>query len=230
MGSLRRAILIMVKQPVAGRAKTRLCPPLTDEEAANLAEAFLRDTVANACKADCADVVLAYTPLESKAWFAYQFPDLLRIPQRGHDLGERLTAVFEDACSLRCQPCVVIGTDSPHLSPSLLCTALDMLQTGQESNDVVLGPAIDGGYYLIGLRWQQPALFKDIAWSTDQVLAQTQERAVKSGLRTVLLPEGFDVDTWSDLEDLQQHLQNAPSNLCPATSRQLTALRGRTNR
>jgi glycosyltransferase A (GT-A) superfamily protein (DUF2064 family) len=112
---------------------------------------------------------------------------------------------------------VVIGADSPDLPPDLLRAAFDALHPGPDAADVVLGPATDGGYYLIGLRWKEPRLFTDIAWSTPQVLAQTQERADSLGLRVHLLPEWPDIDTPDDLERLHERLQSAPPEVCPRT-------------
>src|SRR5258708_4219400 len=106
MGSLRPGLIVMAKQPMAPQAQTRLCPPLTPEQAAALAEAFLVDIVANAHRADCAEVVLAVAPETAEAWFAQRFPGLARIVQRGADLGERLSGVLEAAWSRRYCPCV----------------------------------------------------------------------------------------------------------------------------
>ncbi len=224
MGSIRQAVIIMAKQPQAGQAKTRLCPPLTPKQAAELAEAFLQDTVANALRADCAETVLAYAPSEAVAWFAAQFPGLARIPQQGRDLGQRLAAAFDSAWRLGCQPCLAIGADSPDLPVEYLRSACEALRASPESADVVLGPAEDGGYYLIGLQRRQPRLFEAIDWSTERVLAQTLERAAALGLRVHLLPPWRDRDTAADLDHLRVHLQTAPADVCPATCRLLATL------
>lgn len=217
MGCFRPAIIVMAKQPVAGQAKTRLCPPLTAVQAAALAKALLHDTVANARRADCAEVVLAYAPEEAATWFASQFPGKAQIAQGNGELGERLTAVLEASWQRRYRPCIVMGADSPDLPTDFLCAALESLRPGAESAELVLGPAADGGYYLIGLQGRQPPLFTRIDWSTDRVLAQTLARAADLGLRTRLLEPWYDVDTIADLERLRANLQTAPSGVCPAT-------------
>jgi rSAM/selenodomain-associated transferase 1 len=221
MGSLRPGLIVMAKQPMAGLAKTRLCPPLTQEQAAGLADAFLVDIVANAQRADCAEVVLAIAPDTADAWFAQRFPGLARIVQLGADLGERLSGVFEAAWSRRYCPCVVIGADSPDLPPERLRAAFTALRSGPEGADLVLGPAEDGGYYLIGLKGKPPDLFREIAWSSEQVLAQTLARAEALDLRVHLLPNWYDIDTVADLERLRAGLATTRPDQCPATRAQL---------
>jgi rSAM/selenodomain-associated transferase 1 len=190
----------MAKQPVAGKVKTRLCPPLTPDAAAQIAERFLRETVARAEEANCAEVVLAYAPSEGEAWFQEAFPGLARIAQPEGDLGARLIHVCEVAWQRRYQPCVLIGMDSPDMPPEFLQEAFEALRPGSEGSDVVLGPTDDGGYYLIGLKWREPRLFEEIAWSTDQVFAQTCERARVLNLKLHLLPQWHDIDTGDDLQ------------------------------
>ncbi len=217
MGSIRQGIVVMAKRPTAGAVKTRLCPPLTFDQAAALADAFLRDTVASAQSAGGGEVAIAYAPADAGAWFAGEFPGLPLLAQSGADLGARLTDVFAQAWQRRFQPCVVIGTDCPFLPPARLRAAFAALQPGADGQDVALGPADDGGYYLIGLKWRAPGLFRNIAWSSDQVLAQTLDRARALNLRTRLLESDFDVDTGADLERLQMALALAPPETAPAT-------------
>ena len=206
MGSIRQGLIIMAKQPIPGQVKTRLCPPLTPEEAAEFASTFLSDSVASAKQANCAEVVLAYSPATARDWFAERFPGIALIPQQGNDLGERLKNVLDAAWKLRYQPCVVIGTDSPDLPNTYLQEAFEALRPGSESHDLVLGPSEDGGYYLIGLKWRHPELFTEITWSTNQVLEQTLQRANSLHLRVHLLPTWQDVDTFADLQALQARL------------------------
>lgn len=224
MGSIRQAVIVMAKRPQAGRTKTRLCPPSTPEQAAMLAEAFLRDTVTNLQRADCAEIVLAYAPSEAEDWFAAQFPGLARISQPDGDLGTQMSAVLEAAWRLRYQPCVLVGADSPDLPAETLRAAFDALRPGPEGSDLVLGPAEDGGYYLLGLKWRQPALFEAIAWSTEQVFAQTLERAHALALRVHRLPLWYDLDTPADLDRLRARLAAAPPETCPATRQLLASL------
>jgi len=120
--------------------------------------------------------------------------------QRQEGMGERLCGAFEDAFARgACNP-VLIGSDSPTLPGELIASASRAL----EAHDVVIGPAVDGGYYLIGLRRPCPRLFEGIDWSTDRVLAQTQQRAREAGLAVFYLPYWYDIDTAADLELLKQ--------------------------
>jgi rSAM/selenodomain-associated transferase 1 len=124
------------------------------------------------------------------------------IAQRGDDLGQRMARVFEDSFRLGMESVVVVGSDLPDLPSRLLQEALDALD-GPEDR-LVLGPAADGGYYLIGLNRPQPALFERIEWSTDRVLAQTREAAKALGLEVLFLDEWTDVDDASDLNRLMR--------------------------
>jgi rSAM/selenodomain-associated transferase 1 len=122
------------------------------------------------------------------------------IAQRGSDLGERLTHVFEDVFRLGMDSVVVIGSDLPDLPPRLIRHALTALHgTGDH---VVLGPAADGGYYLIAMNHPHPALFRGIEWSTNAVLDQTLDAARASGVQVSLLDRWSDVDSAADLERL----------------------------
>ncbi|MGZ8992721.1 MAG: TIGR04282 family arsenosugar biosynthesis glycosyltransferase, partial [Burkholderiaceae bacterium] len=122
----------------------------------------------------------------------------LLIPQAGATLGERLNDTLARLLS-RFSPVVVIGSDGPDLPAAFLTRAFDLLRDG---NDLVLGPANDGGYYLIGMKSMQPILFERIDWSTKAVAQQTRERANEAGLNLVELPEWHDLDTVADLQVL----------------------------
>ena len=210
----------MVKAPVAGSVKTRLVPPLTPQSAAELAAAFVQDAVRNA--GQIAGVLIAYSPIDGKDLLEPLLPDDLHwTAQRGRDLGERMSAAMTDAAALGFSPLVVIGTDSPTLSPTCLAEALQTLQS--EAADIVLGPTDDGGYYLVGARQPQPGLFDAVAWSTDKALAQTAANAARLSLRCHLLPAWHDVDTGEDLARLRREVaaDSAVRERVPATARWL---------
>ncbi|MEQ1785210.1 MAG: TIGR04282 family arsenosugar biosynthesis glycosyltransferase, partial [Hyphomonadaceae bacterium] len=120
------------------------------------------------------------------------------IDQVGDDLGARMQQAFDTLFAQGYQRVFIVGTDIPSLPLDHYKQALALL----DSHDVVLGPALDGGYYLIGLKQPRPELFANIAWSTDRVLAATQEKAASLGLKTALLPPWRDVDTIDDLQAL----------------------------
>lgn len=202
------ALAIMTKAPRAGDVKTRLSPPLTPEQAATLSLCFLRDTAANVARvADSAacESVAIYTPVGSEAMFEGLLPaSFSLLPQRGESLSERLIHGVHDLLALGYDSLCMLGSDSPTLPPAMLKTAITALQTGQDC--VVLGPAHDGGYYLIGLKKTHPELFTGIDWSTDKVLAQTLERATGIGLPVKLLDHWYDVDDVAALGRLCQEL------------------------
>lgn len=193
----------MTKAPVAGASKTRLVPPLSATEAASLSACFLRDTcdnIARICSDKTAEGVGVYTPVGSEAFFNGLLPSSFRLlGQRGTLFGERLFHATEDLFSLGYESLCLIDSDSPTLPPRFLRAAISAL--ARSGDRVVLGPAKDGGYYLIGLKRIHRRLFENVDWSTSRVLTQTIARANEIKLPVTLLPAWFDVD---DAETLRQ--------------------------
>lgn len=220
----RRRLIIFAKEPEPGQAKTRLCPPLAVEEAARLAEAFLLDEVETFDSVSGVQVSVAYTPPSALNTFRRLLGDE-RIPwmtpQGPGSLGERLYGAFAAACPAW-WPVVVIGSDSPDLPPEVIETAFRILE--EDAADVVVGPAVDGGYYLLGARQAHPNLFREIPWSTPAVLAATLERAEEARLRVALLPVWEDVDEPADLRRLRDRLQGQPPLVAPRTRAVLRGL------
>ena len=207
-------VVIMAKQPVPGRTKTRLCPPLTSAEAAELAEALLRDTVGLVLGLRGIELAIAVSPVSAVDQMRHLLPSGARfLAVEGANIGECLSGAMGQLFSEGLGRVVALNADSPTLPAAYLERAADLL----ESNDVVLGPAEDGGYYLIGLRRPQPGLFEGIAWSTDQVAAQTLARAAELGLTMASLPEWYDVDTPAELERLREELVAQPLGIAPCT-------------
>ena len=213
----RPVIVVMVKAPRPGAAKTRLTPPLSPPDAAGLAAAFAQDAVANA-RGACPDVLVAYAPADGRETLGPLLPPETRwIEQRGADLGARLDAAVTDAEAQGYGPIVVIGTDSPTLPHSYVQLALEALTEGDA--DLTLGPTDDGGYYLVGTRRHVPGLFTGIAWSTPAAFAQTLAGGKRLGLRPQILPPWYDVDTYDDLTRLNEEFTADPSRkfLAPST-------------
>jgi rSAM/selenodomain-associated transferase 1 len=190
------ALAVMAKAPRLGAVKTRLVPPLRPDEAAELSRCFLRDVTAvigQVCVPGQVDGFAAYTPFGQEAWFDGLLPEGFRLlVQRGADLGERLLHAAGDFFAAGYQSMCLINSDSPTLPVAVLIEAVDALR--QSGDRMVIGPAEDGGYYLIGLKRAHHRLFEEIAWSTDTVLGSTLDRAQQIGLETVLLPSWYDVD------------------------------------
>jgi len=176
-------LAVMAKAPVAGRVKTRLCPPCTPAQAAALAEACLRDVLAAARSASAARRVVVLDG-EPGAWLA---PGFEVVAQRGDGLDERLAAAFAD---LGGGPALVVGMDTPQVTPALLGAGLRAL----ERHDAVLGPAADGGYWAIGLRTPEPRALLGVPMSSAGTFAAQHAALTRLGLTVHPLPMLVDVD------------------------------------
>ena len=196
-------LLVLAKAPVAGRVKTRLCPPFTPQQAALLAEAALRDTLAAVAgtPAVARTVVLDGRPGD---WLP---PSFTVLPQRGDGLDERLAAAYADAWAHTAAPLLLVGMDTPQLTPALLSAAVDQLLSA--GTDAVLGLAADGGWWALGLRRPDASVLLGVPMSTDATGAAQQARLAVAGLRVAALPVLIDVD---DAEDAR-----AVAAQCPAT-------------
>ncbi|MGH7369754.1 MAG: TIGR04282 family arsenosugar biosynthesis glycosyltransferase [Candidatus Methylomirabilaceae bacterium] len=201
----RHAIAVMAKAPQAGAVKTRLVPPLTPELAAELYRCLLIDKLLQVGQLPEVDRYLAYTPAGSRSLMRELAPPpFTLIPQAGADLGDRLHRVSAALLDRGHPGVIIVDSDTPTLPSGYLVEALRHLS--REVIDLVLGPAEDGGYYLIGLKRPCRALFEDIPWSTPLVLPETLRHASTQQLRTALLPSWFDVDTAEDLLRLRRDL------------------------
>ncbi len=199
------ALVVFAKAPVPGQVKTRLCPPLTPDEAATLHGSFVLDTLERT-KAAAAqfklplDRYLACAPSSTHVFFKImeERQSVTLIDQTGDDLGTRMAQAFQNLFAQGYKHVLIVGTDVPSLPLEQYKQALTLL----DSHDLVLGPALDGGYYLIALNRSVPDLFTGIPWSTNQVLKLTQEKASTLGLKNALLSPWRDVDTIEDLQAL----------------------------
>src|SRR5881227_1916870 len=180
------ALAVMTKAPQAGRVKTRLVPPLTPEEAAELNKCFLRDTTAaisNACSrrpagdarashseaATAACGIAVYTPVGAESAYTDVLPaDFSLLPQRGDEFGERLYFALEDLFKCGFESVCLIDSDSPTVPAVNFGHAIELLASSDDR--LVLGPSDDGGYYLIGLKRPYREVFEEIDWSTKRVL------------------------------------------------------------
>jgi uncharacterized protein len=199
------ALVIFAKAPISGQVKTRLCPPLTPDEAATLHGSFVIDTLERTRIAVTKfrlpfDRYLACAPSSTLVFFKImeERHTVRLLDQEGDDLGARMHHVFETLFCRGYRRVVIVGTDVPTLPLERYQQALELLNRF----DVVLGPALDGGYYLIGLTTAAPELFYDIPWSTDRVLPLTKEKATALSLTIGDLPQWRDVDTLDDLNTL----------------------------
>jgi uncharacterized protein len=211
-GSVERAHLcafaVMAKAPRSGAVKTRLVPPLSGDEAAILSTCFLKDIAENfalVAEQVAARGYVAYSPPGTEAIFRDLLPASVgMLPSRRLGLGASLFDAAADLLGAGYGAACLVNADSPTLPTSTLLDAAAALHA--PGDRVVLGPAIDGGYYLIGLKHPHEALFEDIAWSTERVFRQTVERATTLGLPVITLPTWYDVDDETSLGWLLQEL------------------------
>ena len=186
------SVAILAKAPIPGTAKTRLIPVIGAHAAAVLQERLTARAAATAQAADIGPVTLWCAPDVTHRSFR-ELGVTLRLQPEG-DLGARMLAAFEDG------PTLVIGADCPALTPAHLLDAARAL----EAHDIVLVPAEDGGYVLIGANARRPALFEAMIWSVPTVLADTRARIAALGLKAAELPPLWDVDTEDDLARMER--------------------------
>jgi uncharacterized protein len=189
MTGLAAQLVVLAKAPVPGRVKTRLTPPFSPEQAARLAAAALADTLAVAARARAARTTIALDG-EPGDWLP---PGFLVTLQQDGGLDERIAAALDDAYARLPVPVVLVGMDTPQVTPELLDSALGPL--ADDSADAVFGPAADGGFWLLGLRRPDPALVLGVPMSTAGTGAVQLARLTAAGLRVHQLPERTDVDT-----------------------------------
>jgi rSAM/selenodomain-associated transferase 1 len=182
------ALLVIAKEPLPGCAKTRLTPPCSPEQAAKLAKASLLDTLDVVARTPAARRVLVFAG-DGHAW---RPPGFELIQQRGKELGERLAAAFEDIAS----PALLVGMDTPQLTPPLLLEAINAL--AKPHVDAVLGPALDGGYWSVGFNKPAPGAFAGVPMSSSETLDAQRVRLGELGLRVHEQPALRDVDTIQD--------------------------------
>ena len=203
-----RALVVMAKPARIGEVKTRLCPPLTPAQASDLHECLLQDTLAKMERCLSAQLWIAFTP-EGEEYFRHTIGERGKLlSQRGRDLGERMHHIFVELSLLGYREIVVLGSDIPTMPVSHVERAFHML--GTDAKDVVLGPASDGGYYLIGLKTPVEEIFRRIPWSNAAVLEITVQRIKELGLRLALLPVAYDIDLEGDLKRLWNDLETSP--------------------
>jgi len=190
-------LIVVAKSPVPGKSKTRLCPPCTPEEAADVARAALADTLETVAAAPAMDRVLALEG-EPGEWLPIGFRVL---PQRGGGLDERISNAFADAAATDGPaPALLVGMDTPQVTPALLAGAAEALLA--PGVDGVLGPALDGGWWAMGVRRPDPRHVLGVPMSSADTLRAQRERWDLLGMRRRELPPLVDIDTFADARDV----------------------------
>ncbi len=199
---MKHRLIVYAKCPLPGYAKTRLGTDIGTEQAAGVYARLLYSYLLNLLRAGLEDtcIELSVAALADVPFFTAAFPELVVQPQVAGDLGARMTASFSQAFAAGAQAAVLTGSDIPGLDSHLVCDAFEVLAEAP----IVIGPARDGGYYLIGMRAPGFALFDGIEWSTQRVLAQTEALAQSQGLPLAHLCELDDIDTGKAFERWRQ--------------------------
>jgi rSAM/selenodomain-associated transferase 1 len=189
------ALIIIAKSPQKGSVKTRLKGHMSDSKILSLYTQLLESTIEKLKGVPGTDTFVAYSPESSKTYFS-KFGVAL-IPLITRDLGHNMCHAFREVFRRGYKKAALVGADIPDLSSSVVLRAFDVLS----ENDIVFGPAEDGGYYLVGMKKLIRGIFEDIPWSTDQTLKKSIEQASRFGHRTGLTDTLRDIDT---IEDFKQ--------------------------
>jgi uncharacterized protein len=212
---VRTAIGVMARAPSSG-GKRRLAPHLSASRLASLRAALLADTLL--ALQPLSDVTIFFTPDEAEQEIAaLAAPAIPREPQGGGDLGARMLRAMRHLLDANAaDAAILVGSDIPLLSADHLREAAETLHA---RGGAVLGPADDGGYYLIGMTQARPGLFDGVAWGTETVLTDTLRAAERAGVEARLIRSAYDLDTIDDLRRLEHDLAAAGPALCPAVQR-----------
>lgn len=191
----KRLLMIFAKPPVPGRVKTRLAKDLGEQAATDIYRKLLNHTAKVVNRVDCRKQLWLTNPAESGSELP-EFAESDTLIQKGRNLGERISYAFRQAFESGNDRVVIIGSDCPDITVKLIEDAFQAL----DESDLVIGPGEDGGYWLLGMKEYRPELFREVAWSTPAVLAQTEKIADRLGLHVDKLKMLNDIDTISDLE------------------------------
>jgi rSAM/selenodomain-associated transferase 1 len=199
----QEVLALFAKQPIAGKVKTRLAADTSPQFAAEAATAFLFDFSKTLAVLPYG-LSLVFDPPESQDYFACQIDRRFTLtPQGEGNLGQRLSRFITSQFRAGVERVVAVGTDSPTLPTTFIDEAFEDLR----KVDVVLGPAFDGGYYLLGCAGRTPPIFEGISWGSRDVLTETIKRLADPSWRLALLPPWYDVDTLADWRILCGHFQ-----------------------
>lgn len=188
----KNALIIFIKNLIAGHVKTRLAATLGNDAAMDIYKQLLKNIHDKIQSLDVDKIVFYSNFIDDDIWEKNLFQKEI---QKGNDLGERMKNAFESSFIKAYEKIVIIGTDCPGIDENILKHTFAKL----DNFEIVIGPATDGGYYLLGMRKENPILFENIEWSTGKVLKQTINLCKKNHLSYFLLPELSDIDEVKDL-------------------------------
>ena len=204
----RRCLIVFVKSPETGSIKSRLAAAIGEQKARQLYKRFVQDLLDSLDKGNYCLKIFFYPPDQRQVLVQWLGNSRSYEPQIGDDLGERMKNAFEKCFSDGFEAAILIGSDSPDLPAEIVDEGFVSLK----GSDVVIGPSLDGGYYLLGFKADTflPAAFTGISWGTDGVIKNTREILENNGLSMTVLPAWRDIDTYKDLRTLIERHGNTP--------------------
>lgn len=218
---MKKAVIVFTRVPLPGQTKTRMMPYLSARQCANLHSCFLKD-VKNACMDTEADLFVCYTP-EGKEGLLYPLlgEEVVYFPQEGEDLGERMCHAIESVLRKGYDACVLIGTDVPEIRAKHLIEAFAVLGIEKVAKDVVFGPTVDGGYYLVGMKKPYKEVFEKQTYGRGNVLENTIRRLKDQKFKVGCIEQLQDMDTREDLQGYRERMRKNPRLQETATGRYL---------
>ena len=210
---MHQTVLIFIKYPLAGKVKTRLGKIIGDKLAALFYSSFVKD-ILEKLEQTKVSITLCYDPFRPLEQYKEWLGSKHFIPQRGESLGERMENAFQDTFAGNCTSCILIGSDIPGIDPQIVQDGLESLK----KSTACIGPAHDGGYYLIGFQKDNVStnIFENMKWSTDSVFKTTIQRLKNDKIYPTILPYYSDVDTLDDLHKLMKLPE--VNKTCPRTT------------
>ena len=205
-----KALIVFVKAPIAEEVKSRLSPPLTQEQASQLQEAILLDGIDQYLSVHDTHVMLCMANQNDEQYFRERFPNVPMLVQEGASTGDRISNAFYDAFSQGYRRVMLFSTDLPTLPRRSIYSGYQLLDAFDDA--VVIGPTEDGGYYTIGMRMPMPDIFQGINWGRSDVYEQTIKRLCKLDISLYVLPPWYDIDTIADVRRLDNDLYNPEFN------------------
>lgn len=220
---MENALILFAILPAAGKNKSRWMPLLSREECNSLSGCFAKDIFEKA-RATGADVYVFFTPREEKAAFRKLLgEDAILLPQYGADLGQKMKNAIGAVLRMGYEKVVLMGTDIPHIHEETIRNAFQNL----DKKDIVIHPAMDGGYYLIGMKREYDSIWNLRRYGTNTVMYDTLQLMKAENLTTVIGPMYYDIDSGEDLKQLWKDIKRGAVCNCPETMAWLETIRSK---
>lgn len=207
-------LMVVAKEPIAGKTKTRLAKDIGFESAATLYRCLLRDVLAIVQQIPNITPAVLYHPATAQETFRTLAPGFALVLQEGNNLGERLDNAITTCLANGYHSVAVLSSDNPLVDPHAITQGFAALEQGY---DIALGPCDDGGYYLLAANTPCPTLLRDIQMSTPHVTSETIAAANHAGFKLLTLPATYDIDTLADLERFRKDMLSLPGHVARHT-------------